>query len=292
MKAPSKLHSENLRLFLFSFLTFLFISQLNFSQSEGKKLFEENCSDCHSIGEGVVVGPDLKNITQKRTETWLIKFIKSPGAIIDRGDKEAKKLFEEFDEEYMPDQDLTELEIKNILEFIKQKSSGTTETVVQTGLTSSSGISIDETGKNEIKKGAKLFSGTVAFENGATACISCHNVTYKNFTAGGSLAKDLTKEFSRLKPENIAGIIASPPFPVMKAAYKGKPVTKDEAFYITAFLKDVNAKSAKLTPVNYAHSLLLGGIIGTLFLMGLFALIWKGRKTKSVNQSILDRQAN
>ncbi len=289
MKHQSKVSPNIPSLLRIIFLIFLASSQIVNSQSEGKKLFEDNCADCHSIGEGTVVGPDLKNITQKRSEKWLIKFIKSPESVIEGGDKEAKELYEEFDEEFMPDQDLTEAQIKEIITFIKFKSSGTQEPAAANELTLSSGLTLGQAGEKEILKGKNLFSGVVPFSNNGAACLSCHNVTYGNLLSGGSLARDLTKEFSRLKPANIYGIITNPPFPVMKAAYKNNPITKDEAFLITAFLKQANAKSQNVKAQSYAHTLLLWGIAGAVILFGLSAGIWKGRKTRSVNWEILNR---
>ncbi|MFN8417146.1 MAG: cytochrome c [Cytophagaceae bacterium] len=87
--------------------------------NEGEKLFKTNCKSCHSIGKGKVVGPDLKDVANRRSEEWLIKFIKNPGDMI-ASDADAKKLFEEYDPVIMPNHSaLTDQEIGSILTFIK-----------------------------------------------------------------------------------------------------------------------------------------------------------------------------
>lgn len=103
---------------------FLMISRV-YSQDliEGEKLFNTNCKACHSIGGGKIVGPDLKNVTERRKEEWLLKFIKTPGAVIKSGDPDAKKLFEENNQVLMPDHAfLTDDKIKSMLAHIEKQS--------------------------------------------------------------------------------------------------------------------------------------------------------------------------
>lgn len=88
----------------------------------GKALFDANCMACHSIGGGKIVGPDLKDVDKRRTEEWIISFVKHPMQMINSGDEVAKKLFEEHGKIPMPDQaHLKDEEIKNIIAFVKEK---------------------------------------------------------------------------------------------------------------------------------------------------------------------------
>lgn len=95
-----------------------FISQ----QSNGEKTFKQSCAACHSIGNGKIVGPDLKGVTTKRTEAWLIKFIRSSQTMVNSGDKTAVALFNENNKIIMPDQNLTDAQIKEVLAYIKSLS--------------------------------------------------------------------------------------------------------------------------------------------------------------------------
>jgi cytochrome c2 len=95
-----------------------FISQ----QSNGEKTFKQSCAACHSIGNGKIVGPDLKGVTTRRTEAWLIKFIKSSQTMVKGGDKTAVALFNENNKIVMPDQNLSDVQIKEVLAYIKSLS--------------------------------------------------------------------------------------------------------------------------------------------------------------------------
>ncbi len=92
---------------------------------EGERLYKANCTACHTIGKGKLVGPDLAGINTKRPEKWLISFIKSSQTMIKSGDPVAVKLFNEYNKIPMPDQNLTDAQIKNILAYIKSHSVAT-----------------------------------------------------------------------------------------------------------------------------------------------------------------------
>ena len=101
---------------------FILLLIYNVSDTFAQKSPEDNfktCSACHSIGEGVKLGPDLKGVTERRDETWIIKFIQSSQTMIKEGDADAVKLFEEFKKIPMPDNALSEEEIKALLNYIE-----------------------------------------------------------------------------------------------------------------------------------------------------------------------------
>ena len=76
---------------------------------------------CHSVGKGRLIGPDLKGVNTKRNEEWIIKFVKGSQAFIKSGDADAKAIFDEY-QVVMPDQNLTDAEIKSIITFIAANS--------------------------------------------------------------------------------------------------------------------------------------------------------------------------
>lgn len=85
----------------------------------GKALFEKkNCSECHTIGEGEEVGPDLKGITKIRDIEWLRKMILDPEKM-EKTDSLAKKLYKEYEEVGMPTEELTEEEVEAIIKYIE-----------------------------------------------------------------------------------------------------------------------------------------------------------------------------
>ncbi len=103
--------------FLLSLLL-LFSSMLYSQTAEDEKNFAQ-CKACHTIGGGKLVGPDLKGVTEKHSEEWLIKFIQNSQALIQSGDKEAIKVFEDNFKIPMPAHSLTDEQVKGILLYIK-----------------------------------------------------------------------------------------------------------------------------------------------------------------------------
>jgi len=108
------------------FLT-LFISVFGFAGQvyafDAQQIFQQSCNACHNIGQGPKVGPDLKGVTERRKEDWLLNFIKSPQKAINAGDPVAKELVDTF-KIVMPDQAYSDDEIKALLAYIKDVGEG------------------------------------------------------------------------------------------------------------------------------------------------------------------------
>ncbi len=103
-------------------LLFIVILIYNVSGILAQKSPVENfkvCAACHNLTDEKKVGPGLKDVTERRDEAWLIKFIQSSQTMVKNGDKVAVKLFEENNKIPMPDNNLTEQEIKELLAYIK-----------------------------------------------------------------------------------------------------------------------------------------------------------------------------
>ena len=98
----------------------LFISTANtqLQAQEGKDLFTV-CAACHTIGGGKLIGPDLAGITERRDETWLIKFIQNSQEMIQSGDEDAAAIFAEYNNIPMPPNNLTDDEVRTLLSYIK-----------------------------------------------------------------------------------------------------------------------------------------------------------------------------
>jgi cytochrome c551/c552 len=110
------------RKFLLVLLAFsTFVASLS-ANPEGEKLFSTLCKACHHL-EIRLVGPPLKNVSQRHNEEWLLKFIKSSTSMIASGDKAAIELFNTYNKIPMPDQNLTDDEIRSILSYILEASS-------------------------------------------------------------------------------------------------------------------------------------------------------------------------
>lgn len=92
------------------------------AQPDGAALFKANCTSCHTTGTNKVVGPGLKDIHTKRSEEWLISWIRNSQAMIKAGDPEAVKIFEEYNKTAMPAFGFSDDEMKAIIGYIKTES--------------------------------------------------------------------------------------------------------------------------------------------------------------------------
>lgn len=257
---------------------------------DGEAIFKQKCSACHKIGEGKFVGPDLKDVTSKRSEEWLLKWIKSSQTLIASGDKDALAIYNEYNKMAMVDFDLPDTDIKAILSFIASKSGGAVlATADSTKAPHAPDASLSAT-PAQIEEGKNLFMGGTAFVNGGASCISCHNVNYTGVIPGGLLAKDLTTAHSRMGGDaGLMAILNAPPFPAMTQAYNGKPLTAQEMAALTAFLYTVDKDKANQT-VSTMNPLLYGGTAGTFTLFVLIYLVWIVRKKNTVKKAIYERQ--
>lgn len=145
-----------------------------------------------------------------------------------------------------------------------------------------------------IRQGQNLFLGDTRFSAGGPSCNACHNVINDAVIGGGTLAKDLTEAFGRLGADGIVAMLPrkdeQSPFPVMQAAFQGREITAAEGTALVAFLQNASAQRAKQASNDFGLKMLLAGGGGVVFLLLLFSLIGRGRKRRSVNQEIYDRQ--
>ena len=253
---------------------------------DGEAIFKQNCAACHKLGQRFI-GPDLIGVNQKRSEDWLVSFIKSSQTMIKSGDADAVAIYEEFNQVMMTDlAHLSDDDIKTILSYIEQQSSSMNSTEEPVEI-----VEVVPTiySAEDIQKGQNLFSGKTRFSNGGASCISCHNVTNDELISGGLMAKDLTNAYARMGEAGVASIISSPPFPVMVTAYKKNPLDSIETSQLTAFLKHADEVSDEQEVRSGASLFILGGGSGIIIFFLLIELIWKKRLRKSVKEDIYNR---
>jgi len=111
------LHIKTVFRFGFFILLLLSTFHLKSQTAEDEKNFQQ-CKACHTIGGGKLVGPDLKGVTERREEGWLIKFIQNSQALVQAGDPIAVKVFEENMKIPMPAHNLTDDQVRGILAYI------------------------------------------------------------------------------------------------------------------------------------------------------------------------------
>ena len=257
-------------------------------QLEGATYFKQVCVACHTINGGVLVGPDLANVHERRSDEWLQKFIKSPQTLINSGDPDAVAVYEQFNKIVMPDPPFSGDQIAAIITYIKAASGGEAGAAEQEAA-SSVDMGIGST-EGDIIMGQNLFQGKIRLENGGPACISCHDVKNDAVIGGGILARELTTVFSRMGEPGVRAILGNAPFPVMQQAYVNKPLTDKEVFSLVSFLQQADRDHMFQQPRDYGVKLAGTGIVGLIVLIGVYALLWRNRKKKLVNEDIFNRQ--
>jgi nitrite reductase (NO-forming) len=84
----------------------------------GKQAFESKCLACHSIGQGKKLGPDLAGVSKRRSETWLTKWLKAPEKML-TSDAEAMAMLKESNNIPMPNQNLSDAEIRQYIRYFR-----------------------------------------------------------------------------------------------------------------------------------------------------------------------------
>lgn len=101
------------------FLTVLFtISLQSFAQIDGEALYKTNCTACHNIGGGRLIGPDLQGVTERRDPEWLKSWINDNAAFRKSGDKDAIAIFEEYKGSVMAAFYFEDEEIEALLSYL------------------------------------------------------------------------------------------------------------------------------------------------------------------------------
>jgi cytochrome c len=89
---------------------------------QGKTIFEAKCSACHKPTDQKVVGPGLKGVTTRRQPAWILNMITNPVEMTQK-DPTAKALLAEHLTQ-MTFQDVSDMDAKAILEYLRQNDAG------------------------------------------------------------------------------------------------------------------------------------------------------------------------
>nr|WP_066837652.1 c-type cytochrome [Rufibacter ruber] len=100
----------------------------------GSTLFKNNCAQCHAVTAEVVVGPGLKDVHKRRSQSWLQKWIKNSSALIQSGDKDAVAVYNEYAKQQMPSFAFSDDELNAIIAYIKQESESAATDMAPSGV--------------------------------------------------------------------------------------------------------------------------------------------------------------
>ncbi len=241
--------------------------------------FRQNCAGCHTIGGGRIVGPDLKNVTERRDRAWLTRFVTDPKALIDAGDPIAVALRQESRGVMMPTlATMTPARVEEVLDFLAAESRVPPSVVVtiQRPFT-----------PEDVAMGRALFAGSHRLRGGGPACLSCHTIGGLRPLGGGRLGPDLTLVWERLQGRaGLSAWLGAPATATMQSAFNTAPLQADEILNLVAYF-DVAARAGR--PADSAGQLnfFMLGMGGAVFGLGLAGAIWR-RRFRGVRRSLVE----
>ncbi|HYL37681.1 MAG TPA: cytochrome c [Bryobacteraceae bacterium] len=232
--------------------------------------YRKNCAACHSVGRGPMVGPDLKDVLNRRDRPWLVRFLENPKAIIDSGDAYARNLVAQSHGLIMPAvKGLDQANAEALLDFIGAQSKQAQQ--------SSSGKNAPEERPftaAEVEHGKEIVLGSRPLGGGGAPCMSCHTLRDLPGLGGGKLGPDLTRSYERLGGRtNMSAWLRSPPTRTMQAVYRSHAFQPAEILSLVAYFESASKQDAANPAAPQGRPFLtflvigLGGsLIGLVFL--------------------------
>lgn len=87
---------------------------------EGEKLFKANCTSCHDMANKMT-GPALGGVHTRRSEEWLMKWIRNNEKLRASGDKDAIAIFNEYNKVAMNSfENLSDDQLKSLITYFKE----------------------------------------------------------------------------------------------------------------------------------------------------------------------------
>lgn len=246
-----------------------------------KGFFKQNCTGCHTIGGGRLVGPDLKDVTQKKDREWLEHFIQNPKAAMDAGDPYALQLRQEAHGIVMPTiPGLNPQMADALLKFIEAQSRSSSP------LSARPKVPQQAFTAEDVRAGTQIFYGTRRLSNGGPPCISCHTLGTVSGLGGGRLGPDLTLVYQRLGGRvSLGSWLSAPATTTMQTVFRAHPFQPDEVQSLLALFES-SAKNAQPAGSSTQTNFFLVGCAGALVALALMGWIWR-RRVRSVRRSLV-----
>ena len=250
-------------------VTSILFSSVSLAQDKGKEIYEKNCAVCHKLTAEKLVGPGLKDVTQRHEKAWLKKFIVASQDMVKAGDKAAVKIFNDNGKIPMPDhKSLSDDDLNQLITYIETYKPAEVRKVT-VDITKKEGFSRDD-----MLRGERLFYGVLPFEKGKTLnCVSCHAVIATDSLNFNPSAADLAKAWQEPNGTNLYQVLNEPTSEKMSESHKGLQLSDKEIYDISAFLSGVGNKGI-VWEGTFPARLLLFLFFGLLMALALADLIW------------------
>lgn len=86
--------------------------------AQGKTVYDVKCASCHKLSDERLVGPGWKGVTDRRTPEWIMNFVTNTEEMLQK-DTAAQNMLEVCLVQ-MPNQNLTEQDARDVLEFMRE----------------------------------------------------------------------------------------------------------------------------------------------------------------------------
>jgi mono/diheme cytochrome c family protein len=278
-----KLKSMNCIFGALAFLLMSIFASTSFAQGV-EEFFQTNCKSCHTIGGGPLIGPDLKNATDRQDREWLVEFMLDPQAMIHARDPYALKLQKEAKDIVMITvPGMTEALANSLLDLIEAESELEVSQFVGVQVATGALAEVD------IIEGGQLFTGSKLLKNGGPSCISCHSVNRPWPEVGGNLGPDLTQAYSRMQGRAaLTAWLSAPPTTTMQSVFKKQPLSPKEVRALVALLESsTTVKTANNDILMIWLSLVFYGFGGVALILIIFGGIWK-KRFRAVRRPLVD----
>ncbi|MCC6587151.1 MAG: c-type cytochrome [Bryobacterales bacterium] len=237
------------------------------------EFYRDNCASCHTIGGGRLTGPDLKNVAQRKDRAWLVQFLQSPQAMIDRGDGYALKLKQEARDVVMPTiNGMSPARAELLLSMIEAESKLPKSQFV--------GLQISDRPftERDVELGKSLFMGHKKLANGGPPCVTCHTFNGAEGFGGGRLGPDLSKAYERLQGRKAMGAwLYAPATATMNPTFKKAALKEDEEILPLLALFESTARAGGEDDRTGMAGFFAAGFAVAVVCLGLFAVIWRAR---------------
>lgn len=245
--------------------------------AEGQLLFQQKCAACHTIGGGVLVGPDLKGVVVRRDLNWLQGFIAAPDRMIASGDQLALQLLAESNNVPMPNLALSDAEVSALITYLETAEGSAQPANPAPALPA-----------GDPAAGRQLFNGEIPLSAGGPACIACHSIQGTGLLEGGSLGPDLTQVAQRFGEAGLAANLNQFTFPTMIGPFRNRPLSPQEQADLLAYF--IETSSRPPAAVGAIRNLLLGIGMGAAFLLFGMMFVFRPRRESSVVERLRRRR--
>ncbi|OGS01504.1 MAG: hypothetical protein A2V88_03120 [Elusimicrobia bacterium RBG_16_66_12] len=245
--------------------------------------FAQNCANCHTIGGGRLTGPDLKDVSKRRSKDWILKFVADPKKMLEGGDPTVVELYKSYNNVLMPTvAGMTAARAEQLLGLIDEESR------LEKSRFAGSQLINRPLLPSDVADGKALFLGRKPLKNGGPSCVSCHSVGGMSGLGGGFLGPDLTGVFARVGGEKaLAAWMVSPVSPTMKPVYAARAMDPQDILPLVAFLKDAAQRGRPADSIARLAFLIIG-LLGAAAMFVVFDSIWGGR-LRSVRRSLVNK---